>query len=316
MHIQEQSNTQAKMSEPEPLICITVKGTLLPVLFDAVKSCKGKTVIGFAEHETSFIGAEYSGEEKDGNQTLGMSFVLTKHSCESYLVNAPLKRYVKMEDIIRITSAKIFKNKNASKDATITILVSDAASQKMQFCIREANGIVMTQTISCSEATTMPFQYDDTFNLQSSRVIEASHLSSALNMLANGDHRYCTIELKADMVYFDGHGDGKQFVKANDCRIQMKVMQDDKVDEEPPYHAKGTYRVSDLQRFVKSSLKKAYIYLENNKPLLVEYLLDTKEFKDDTGLCDRCSELDLYNSKHAAQSVIRYIIAGEDNDDV
>lgn len=299
------------------LVKIVVRGTLLPSLFDAMKSCKSRgTVIGFTEHDMTFIGAEYSGHETEENLKLGMSFVLTKHSCETFEVARPIKRCVKIDDIVSITNTKIFKNKTLSKNATISLTINEDADTVMWFCITEHNGNTIEQSISCEETNTMPFQYEDTFTSECSRVIGAAEFANALHVLSTNNHRYCTIDLTAENLSFTGHGDGKRFAQANCCRICMAVNKTDDLDHTPSsdFTAHGTFEVADLQRFVKASLRKAYIYMETDKPLLIEYMLDTLPVTTDAVTCDRCTELDLSNAKEQAGSVIRYIIAEEEDE--
>lgn len=299
-------------SNSTDLVNITVRGKLLPSLFDSVKTCKGRTVMSFQPHHVTLIGAEYSGEECEENLSLGMSFVLTKHSCEAYSVSDTVRRQIKIDDVIRVTNTKIFKNKAASKNATINIAIRRDTPSRIHFCICESNGNTITQSIPCEEANKMPFEYDDTFDLASSRVIDATVLHNALNVLANNAHQLCTIELDAKQLKFTGDGDGKKFANANDCCIVMGVLENDKVEA---LSAKASFRVADLQRFAKSNLENAYIYLETDKPLLIEYMLDTSPVSDDQTFCDDCLTLDMVNANQKANAIVRYIVAEEEDDE-
>lgn len=292
------------------LVNITVQGPLLHALFDSVKSCKGKTVLGFNEHEMTFIGAEYCGEETEDNQTLGMSFMLTRHSCKDYHVSLPIKRQIQLQDVIKITTARIFRNKTSSLSAQMTLMIEEENSSTIIFQIKDDHTTI-TQSVACTETSLMPFQYDDIFDCNSSRIMDTCALNNALTTLANAKHQYCTISMSAGVVSFIGHGDGKQYEQTNKCVIDMKV-----VDHDLDYQASGTYKVYDLQRFVKVPLKRAYIYLETNKPLLVEYMLDTTPVSDvpESELCEACLHHDLSNARESGKSVIRYILAEIDED--
>lgn len=325
-------------NDDEYLVRAQFTGPTLPKLFDAVRSCKGPGVICFTPHDITVVGAEYRGNDEDpDNLVLGMCFTLTHHEADEYHVaEAKVQRSAPISQFHTLLNVKAFRN--TAKDYTrLTMLITKAEPEKLTIIQQKENGGGDVQhTLNLRETNTNPFEYDHAYHPSSSRIVSSIGLRDKCNALVTYNHKYCTLRITADEILFKGEGDGKKYAKSSNCEMRMKVSDPPMTDDEAmSYVGEGTFEVARLKSFARlPSLGVAHLYIENEKPLLLEYMLpktktkavtkcdnneqitddqekgeETKPAATHEAICQRCVELNILTDENSQyQGFVRYVL--------
>lgn len=306
-----QSDTIDATATESPTVDICFEGLTLPRMFDSLRSCKGKGIITFNPHEITVVGAEYknNNDETPENLISVMEFSLSHHQADHYRVNRAIKRKINLSEIIKILNAKAFKSK-ANDPVTLTLQIYDSAPDKMIMCLKRKRSIGSGEAVHeilATETLNNDIEYSHDYHKYCARVMSSSDIKDKINSLVTNSHKMGAIKITSEVIVLTGEGDGREYAKSGSCKfiipspIPLELRD---VKEAQEYTAEGVFELAKLKGFVRLSAlsKEVIMYVEDHKPLLLEYLVDQNDNKEN---CDQCDKAEI---TRGAYGYVRYIL--------
>lgn len=294
----------------ETLVDICFEGHNLPRLFDAFRSCKNSGTITFSPHEITVVAHEFSNALDGSKEYISfMEFALSKHSATKYEVKELLKRSIDIGGMIKILNAKAFKSK-AKDPIALTLQILATNPYKLIIKLRKTHSFGSGEakhSIPAGKVGDDEIEYCHDYSRYCARVLDSTDLRDKINSLFSNHHKIGGIRVDSKEIIITGEGDGPEYAKSNYSQFSIPAPCPIEDDEAAlTFNAEGIFELARLKAFVRlpSLAKSVVIYLEDQKPLLLEYIIDQPKLQPS----DTCARCELSRIPKEAQGYVRYVL--------
>lgn len=281
------------------LINVTVTEALLSQIIDAFSNAP-KAVLNFTAHELRV-------EADDNSKHSMMNAIMTKHCFNEWSVTQPIRVEVLTKMLARFCNTKVFKSsvkRSANKKSPVV-----RSHLNLKITKDQPGNLVVTQkheNMTCEN--TLYLDYNTTINSFihdyspfCGRTISSTSMKDFCSFLQSLGHRLCHLKVDANGLELIGN-------KTSNTKIFIKSLDHKNVDDaatENEYEnfvGEGDFSVEYLKKYTKAASlsNELQIYLENDKPLLIEFPLRTADSRCITNAkdCEDCKKLELeYDSE-------------------
>lgn len=293
----------------ETLVDICFEGHNLPRLFDAFRSCKNSGTITFSPHEITVVAHDFSNALDGSKEYISfMEFALSKHSAIKYNVKEQIKRSIDIGGMIKILNAKAFKSK-AKDPIALTLQIFVSNPHKLIIKLRKTHSIGSGEAIHSIPAGKVgddDIEYSHDYSRYCARVLDSTDLRDKINSLFSNNHKIGGIRLNSKEVVITGEGDGPEYAKSNYSQFSIPAPCPIEDEAALDFNAEGIFELARLKAFVRlpSLAKSVVIYLEDQKPLLLEYIIEHPKLQV-SEVCSRCGTCRIPDK---AQGYVRFVL--------
>ncbi len=299
-------NEGNEVNEVNWLVDVCFIGHNLPRMFEALKSCKGNGTITFSPHEIRVMSAEYKdNSEEIENLVSVMAFSLSNHEAHHYRVTEIIQRKINIAALTKHINAKAFKNK-VKEPIMLTFQIDSETTEILCVTMMKSGSDDSGEArykVPCEIVRSSQLEYAHNYHRYCARKMSSSGLRDKINSLWSASHKVCCLQLAGKVIYLDGEGDGREYAKAGELRYTMPVKNVPEDPEANDFTSEGVFDLAKVKSFVRlpGLSKEVIIYVEDEKPLLLEYIIGETTTVND---CEECKAANIIRGT----GYVRYIL--------